>query len=120
VGTRIPRCERCNVQVLFNGCVACGHLFLSGWNSLPLWDPKAKVELDTNERYLRSVRLLAGQVRDQAALLAHEQAALSEARGSPGAGAPAGVPTLDFGEAPPAPRLNRPPKVQQTYPSLSS
>merc|ERR1719356_1943823 len=103
-------CGSCNVQVLFNGCVACGHPFLSGWNSLPLWDPKAKLNLDTNERYLRSVRLLAGQVREQAALLAHERAALAEAPSAQGTVAGHGTaptPSLDFGERAPAPRLNR-------------
>jgi len=35
---RIPRCESCNVPVIFNGCMACGHLFTGQrWRDLPAW-----------------------------------------------------------------------------------
>jgi len=102
IGTLIPQCPSCKVSVLFNGCAECGHLFNgTSWDGLPLWDPRAKAELEMNERYLRSVRLLAAQVRSQAAFLAHEQAALEEA-----CAVSDKQPVLDFGDRPPPPRLS--------------
>jgi len=81
VGERIPKCEKCNVAVTFNGCQECGHLFADiDWDELPKWDSSAKGCLEVANRHRRAARLLAAQVRHEAALLAHERAALQEAR----------------------------------------
>jgi len=96
VGAAIPVCQDCNVPVMFNGCHACGHIFTGlSWNKLPDWDPKAKVEMELNERYVRTIRILATQVRGEAAYLEHERRALAEARERR-------MPKLDFDEAPPS------------------
>jgi len=83
VGERIPRCGSCNVAVTFNGCQECGHLFADiDWENLPNWDVSAKGCLEVSIRHRRAARLLAEQVRNEAALLAHERAALEEAQGN--------------------------------------
>ena len=91
VGALLPRCARCDVAVLFNGCTECGHLFAdTDWNALPAWDvapPKAGCRL-------RGVRACARARRPtppragaaSAALLAHERGALHDARTSRFAG----------------------------------
>lgn len=80
VGERIPKCDRCNVTVLFNGCAECGHLFVdTDWDELPTWDDKAKACLEVQNRHRRAARMLAEQVQKEAALLAYERAALEEA-----------------------------------------
>ena len=34
------RCAQCDVPVLYNGCMACGHSFANtGWRALPTWVP---------------------------------------------------------------------------------
>lgn len=77
VMARVPRCKDCNVAVIFNGCMQCGHLF-SRWTDLPEFDPAYKSKLDASDAFLRAVKLLAAQVRSEAAQLAHERLALQE------------------------------------------
>merc|ERR1712151_604309 len=80
-GERIPRCPDCNVPVFFSGCAECGHIFADiDWEDLPVWDARAKGNLQVKNRHRQAARLLAEQVRNEAALLAHERAALEEAR----------------------------------------
>ena len=87
VGALLPRCARCDVAVLFNGCTECGHLFAdTDWNALPAWDETAKAKLELDARVRGAASLLAAQVRQEAALLAHERGALHDARTSRFAG----------------------------------
>jgi len=104
VGERIPRCGTCNVAVIFNGCQDCGHLFCDiDYENLPPWDASAKGCLEVSIRHRRAARLLAEQVRYEAALLAHERAALEEARGS-------GAVSTDCKMEPPPPPIPLPPR----------
>lgn len=78
----LPRCETHNVLVMFNGCMACGHLFTdTSWDDMPSWDPSAKSLLELDKKKRNAARLLAEQVRTEAALLQFERDALWEARG---------------------------------------
>jgi len=84
VGDVIPKCGKCKVQVMFNGCQACGHLFAgsgdSEWNRMPVWDPEAMAALELDAQVREAARMLASQVRYEAALLDYEKRALAEAR----------------------------------------
>lgn len=84
VGERIPKCPDCSVAVLFSGCAECGHIFADiDWDDLPAWDNSAKGVLGVEVRHRKAARLLAEQVRYEAALLAHERTSLEEARKTP-------------------------------------
>jgi hypothetical protein len=80
----IPKCVKCNIPVVFNGCQSCGHLFAGDgndeWRKLPLWDPNAAAALDLDLNARIAARMLAAQVRDEVARLAHERQSLVEAR----------------------------------------
>jgi hypothetical protein len=80
----IPKFAKCKVSVTFNGCTNCGHLFASDgsneWSKLPLWDPNAAAALDLDQKARSAARLLAAQVRNEAAHLAHERQALADAK----------------------------------------
>ena len=44
VRSTLPRCARCKVPVMYNGCMACGHSFANtGWGALPRWTPPPDV-----------------------------------------------------------------------------
>lgn len=111
IGARIPQCPTCKVPVMFNGCQACGHIFTgTGFDRLPKWDPNAKTDLAVHERFLRTARILAAQVRNEASYLAHEQQALDELLAEAAGGDCGGVGgsgskamLLDFDEEPPIP-----------------
>eukprot|EP00931_Biecheleriopsis_adriatica_P020245 TRINITY_DN13598_c0_g1_i1.p1 TRINITY_DN13598_c0_g1~~TRINITY_DN13598_c0_g1_i1.p1 ORF type:complete len:1425 (+),score=288.78 TRINITY_DN13598_c0_g1_i1:78-4352(+) len=104
VGDRIPRCGNCNVAVIFNGCLECGHLFVdTDWEDLPAWDAAAKGCLAVSIRHRRAARLLAEQVRHEAALLAHERAALEEAQSGESPRPPVRI-------EPPPPPVSLPPR----------
>lgn len=76
----LPRCKTHNVLVMFNGCMSCGHLFTdTDWYDLPKWDPSAKALLELDVKKRNAARILAGQVRAEAALLQFERDALWEA-----------------------------------------
>jgi hypothetical protein len=80
----IPKCVECKIPVVFNGCQSCGHLFAGDgdgeWSKLPLWDPNAAAALDLDQNARIAARMLAAQVRDEVARLAHERQSLAEAR----------------------------------------
>ena len=70
----LPRCSTHDVCVMFNGCMACGYLFTdTSWHSLPTWDPNAKVKLALDLKKSHAARLLAVQVRKEAAMLQFER-----------------------------------------------
>jgi hypothetical protein len=86
VGSVLPACPNASckgAKVFFNGCQACGHLFAldgrSEWHALPAWDPDAAAALNMDDQARKAARLLAAQVRSEAAYLAHERQALAEA-----------------------------------------
>jgi hypothetical protein len=78
-----PKCARCKIPVVFNGCQSCGHLFAGDgnneWSKLPLWDPNAAKVLDLDQNARIAARMLAAQVRDEVVRLAHERQSLAEA-----------------------------------------
>ena len=73
----LPRCPGHDVRIMFNGCMACGHLFTdTNWNAMPNWDPKAKSILELDQKKRKAALLLAEQIRTEAALLQFERDAL--------------------------------------------
>jgi hypothetical protein len=77
----LPRCPEHNMVVMFNGCMACGHLFTDKrWSELPEWDPSAKTLLDLDRQKRKAAGLLAGEIRKELALLEYERNALDKAR----------------------------------------
>mmetsp|Transcript_44796 Transcript_44796/g.136750 ORF Transcript_44796/g.136750 Transcript_44796/m.136750 type:complete len:2045 (-) Transcript_44796:355-6489(-) len=70
----LPLCPTHKVPVMFNGCLACGHLFTdTDWDEMPKWDPKAKSLLELDSKKRKAADLLAKQVRTEAALLEFER-----------------------------------------------
>jgi len=103
----IPKCTFCNppVAVYINGCWTCGHLF-TRWSELLEWEADAQDQLKASEAFLHAVRLLAEQVRSEAARLAHERASLEEVRcssqeGAREGGPPAGDALVNLDDEPP-------------------
>jgi hypothetical protein len=73
----LPKCPTHNALVMFSGCMVCGHLFTdTDWGDLPKWDPAAKAVLEVDKKKREAARLLAGEIRKEAALLQFERDAL--------------------------------------------
>eukprot|EP01083_Nonionella_stella_P026216 72133_1 len=82
VASLLPRCETHDVLVMFNGCMACGHLFTdTDWNEMPKWNPKARSYLELDKKRRNAARLLTEQIRTEAALLQFERDAFWESGG---------------------------------------
>jgi len=78
----LPRCDKHNCVVMFNGCTGCGHLFTDiHSHHMPDWDPTARATLEVNKKARNAVRLLTEQVRKEAAMLQFERDALKDAGG---------------------------------------
>ena len=111
VGEVLPACPNPGCRgkkVMFNGCLACGQVFTrERWNQLPAWDPQAQTAQDLDARARKAARLLAVQVRGEAAHLAHERQALQEAEAEV-AGAPILAPFCRPVRPPPVPRAGSP------------
>jgi len=80
VADLLPRCPTHKVIVMFNGCMACGHLFTdTSWDDMPKWNPNARLFLELDKKRRNAARLLTEQVRTEAAMLQFERDALWEA-----------------------------------------
>merc|ERR1711879_489880 len=77
VSERLPQCGVCKIPVTMNGCMSCGYL-PSRWSDLAEWDPHAKTNVQTSEAFVRAVKLLGEQLREEAARLTHERNSLTE------------------------------------------
>jgi len=73
----LPRCPTHNVIVMFNGCMACGHLFTDiDWDAMPQYDPKAKALFELDNKKRKAAMLLAEQIRMESTMLEFERSAL--------------------------------------------
>lgn len=82
VASILPKCPEHDLIVMFNGCMACGHLFTdTSWRSMPKWDPHAKALLALDKKKRQKATLLAEQIRKEAAMLQFERDALRNAWG---------------------------------------
>ncbi len=78
----LPRCEKHNAPVMFNGCMTCGYLFTDiTWYDMPVWDPKGREYLELDKKRRNAAQLLTEQIRSEAAKLQFERDAFCEAGG---------------------------------------
>ncbi len=71
----LPKCPKCRLTVLVSGCGVCGMLFEDRrWDTFPAWEPDGAERLALEAQGRGAARLLAVQVRAEAATLLHEQA----------------------------------------------
>ena len=81
----LPKCPTHDVLIMFNGCMACGHLFTdTSWRNMPKWDPHAKALLALDKKKRQAATLLAEQIRKEAAMLQFERDALKNTWGGGG------------------------------------